>query len=68
LYEGDIRHATFPGESGNFSVYPLHAPIISSLKKGVITYYQTETDKQSVEIQSGFVEVKDNQVTACVEE
>jgi len=68
LYEGDIHHVTFPGELGDFSVYPLHAPIISALRKGVIIYYKTADDKQSVEIQSGFAEVKDNLITACIEE
>jgi len=68
LYEGDIHHVTFPGELGNFSVYPLHAPIISALKKGIIMYYKSADDKEAIEIQSGFVEVKDNRITACVEE
>lgn len=68
LYEGDIHYATFPGGLGNFSVYPSHAPIVSSLKKGFIYFYVSATEKQTIEIESGFVEVKDNQITACVEE
>lgn len=68
LYEGEILHASFPGEIGSFAVYPHHAPIISTLKKGTITYYETEKNKEAVDIRSGFVEVSNNQITACVEE
>ncbi|MDR2917944.1 MAG: ATP synthase F1 subunit epsilon [Tannerella sp.] len=68
LYEGDIHHVSFPGQAGAFAVYPHHAPIISALTKGTIIYSETENDKKSVDIQSGFVEVSNNQITVCVEE
>ena len=43
-----------------------HAALISSLEKGVIAYRNGEgTDK--VAISSGFVEINDNHVVACVE-
>lgn len=67
LYEGEIHHVSFPGETGSFAVYSHHAPIISALTKGTISYSETESSKQSVDIQSGFVEVSNNQITACVE-
>ncbi|MDR0348855.1 MAG: F0F1 ATP synthase subunit epsilon [Tannerella sp.] len=68
LYEGDIHHATFPGKLGNFSVYPMHAPVISALKKGAVICYQTAGHKRSIDIQSGFMELKNNLITVCVEE
>ncbi|MDR3251918.1 MAG: F0F1 ATP synthase subunit epsilon [Tannerella sp.] len=39
VYEGNVAHVTFPGEIGSFSVYPSHAPIISSLVTGEIVCF-----------------------------
>ena len=57
---------TLPGELGSFSVLYDHAPLISSLIKGEIKYTEDELEK-SIGISSGFVEVRDNIVSACVE-
>lgn len=38
LYDGDIERVTLPGTLGPFTIYPHHAPIISSLEKGSIEY------------------------------
>lgn len=38
LYDGDIERVTLPGTVGPFTIYPHHAPIISSLEKGCIEY------------------------------
>lgn len=69
--ERTLVHATvdsveLPGTKGRFEVLKDHAALISSLEKGVIAYRNGEgTDK--VAISSGFVEVNDNHVVACVE-
>ena len=63
LFDGIV---TLPGELGSFSVLYDHAPLISSLIKGEIKYTEDELEK-SIGISSGFVEVRDNIVSACVE-
>jgi F-type H+-transporting ATPase subunit epsilon len=68
LFDGNVTHATFPGETGSFSVYPRHASILSALTKGRIICYASESEKQAIPVESGFVEVKDNQITACIEQ
>lgn len=67
LYEGEVQSVTLPGTAGSFTVLPDHAPIISSLESGKIEYV-TSHEEQSVLIRSGFVEVKDNCVSVCVEQ
>ncbi|MDR1023463.1 MAG: ATP synthase F1 subunit epsilon [Prevotellaceae bacterium] len=67
LYEGDLLYAVFPGLAGEFAVYPDHAPIISSLKKGVIRCMVEEKKENPIEVNGGFVEVDGNRVTVCVE-
>ena len=51
---------------GRFVVQKDHAPILSALVEGVIRYRVDGTDRD-VAVSSGFVKVKDNVVTACVE-
>ena len=68
----DVDRVELPGSKGRFVVLKDHAPIVSSLVEGVIEYGempgQTGHDVNgSVRIRSGFVEVIDNHVTACVE-
>lgn len=69
--ERTLVHATvdsveLPGTKGRFEVLKDHAPLISSLEKGVIAYRNGES-ADKVAISSGFVEVNDNHVVACVE-
>lgn len=66
LVHAAVEAVELPGTKGRFEVLKDHAPLISSLEKGVIAYRNGEgTDK--VAISSGFVEVNDNHVVACVE-
>ena len=66
LLDTVVDAVTLPGTVRPFEVLPGHAPIISSLDKGKITW-RTGTEEDSLEIASGFVEVKDNQVVTAVE-
>lgn len=66
LFDGKVEIVTLPGKSGSFTVLHDHAPLISSLVKGEIRYREDELEK-SIGISGGFVEVRDNIVSACVE-
>lgn len=66
IYQGETPHAVFPGVMGSFAVYPQHAPIISALAAGKIRYYAGQQER-TIDITSGFIEVKDDVVTVCVE-
>ena len=68
LFDGNVSHVTFPGEIGRFSVYPSHAPIISSLVKGTIICFKDSGEQQTIPLESGFVEVKANRIIVCVEQ
>ena len=67
VYDADIAHVTFPGTIGRFAVYPMHAPIVSTLKKGDIVCFSTDEIQTVFPIQSGYVKVKNDQATVCVE-
>lgn len=67
LYKGDVDLVTLPGTLGRFTVLQDHAPLISSLKEGIIRIKPYEGEEVELSIKGGFVEVKQNIVTVCVE-
>lgn len=74
LFDGPIAWVDLPGEMGRFQVLINHAPLISSLVAGNITYqtgdekFRVKRDVQTLPISGGFIEIKHNHVTVCVEE
>jgi F-type H+-transporting ATPase subunit epsilon len=65
-YDGVAERVLVPGTMGQFEILNDHAPIISTLQKGIVEYINKE-GKSSLEILGGFVEVQKNQVSLCVE-
>ena len=53
-----------PGKKGSFSVMDNHAPIVSSLEGGIVKI-TLKDDTLIFDVDSGYVEVKDNRVTIC---
>lgn len=61
-FTGEVESVKVPGTQGNFEILTDHAPIISSLQKGVVEY-----DGKRLEVMGGFVAVQKNEVSICVE-
>jgi len=61
-FTGEVESVKVPGTMGEFEILTAHAPIISTLQKGVVQY-----DGKSLEILGGFVAVQKNEVSLCVE-
>ena len=61
-FTGEVERVKVPGTQGQFEILNGHAPIISTLQKGIVEY-----DGQQLEILGGFVEVQKNEVSLCVE-
>ena len=66
LFEGETESVSFPGAAGSFDILPHHAPSIAALKAGTIRF-EANGKRQEQTIQSGFVEVKDDILSVCVE-
>ena len=65
-YNGAVESVLVPGTAGQFEILNDHAPIISTLQKGVVEY-DTKEGKVNLNILGGFVEVQKNVVSLCVE-
>ena len=66
LYSGKAELVTLPGTIGNFTILERHAPIISSLERGILLYRIDGEDKE-LTINGGFVEAKNNIVSVCID-
>lgn len=66
VFEGEVSEASFPGADGSFQVLKNHAPIISALAEGVISFTTAE-ERISLTVNGGVVEVKDNKIIVLAE-
>jgi F-type H+-transporting ATPase subunit epsilon len=66
IYSGNVESVTLPGLSGSFTILDRHAPIISALDKGVVSY-RIAGKEEEVTTNGGFVEAKNNNVSVCIE-
>lgn len=67
IFEGEVNRVTVPGTLGEFEILVNHAPIISSLESGKVSYEIATGELTQLEIESGFVEVQKNVISLCVE-
>ena len=66
VFKGEVESVLVPGTAGEFEILTDHAPIISTLSEGRVQYSSKE-GKKDLQIHGGFVEVRRNEVSLCVE-
>ncbi|PTB95990.1 ATP synthase F1 subunit epsilon [Marivirga lumbricoides] len=66
VFNGNVDSATFPGSDGSFQVLNNHAPMISSLAKGNLSY-ATGKDVTTMVVEGGVVEVLNNSIIVLAE-
>ena len=62
----EVDIVTAPGFAGEFGVLANHAPFLSTIKIGTLTYKQGSTTEEMM-ISGGFCEVSNNKITLLVE-
>jgi len=62
----DVDIVNAPGFGGDFGVLANHAPFLSTIKIGTLTYENGNT-RESLMISGGFCEVSNNKITFLVE-
>ena len=68
LFSGDVEEVVIPGTEGDFAVLKDHAPVISALRPGVLSYKDAKGDKQTLFVRGGFVEVNPAKIVVLAEE
>lgn len=67
VYSGDVKSVVLPGSEGKFGVMNNHAPMISSLGKGVIKVTDVNQQIQQFTISGGVAEVFKNKIIVLAE-
>ncbi|OIR06231.1 ATP synthase epsilon chain [mine drainage metagenome] len=68
LISQPVDMVVVPGSEGDFGALPRHAPMITSVRPGVIAIYEDGSVSERIFIAGGFAEVTEVRVTVLAEE
>jgi F-type H+-transporting ATPase subunit epsilon len=68
LLSEEVDMVVVPGEEGDFGVLPRHAPLISTLRPGVIQVHNGGSVTEQIFVVGGFAEVTPTRCTVLAEE
>ncbi len=63
-----VAMVSMPGAEGDFAVLPGHAPLIATLRSGVIEAYEADRVSDRIFVAGGFVEVSAERCTVLAQE
>lgn len=66
IFSGAVKSVKVPGSAGQFEMLDNHAPIVSSLAKGEVRVVKDNGDRVSFQVEGGFVEMLNNEVSLLV--
>jgi F-type H+-transporting ATPase subunit epsilon len=64
----EVEMVVVPGTEGNFGVLPGHAPLISTIRPGMIEIYENRVVVERIFVVSGIAEVTPERCTVLAEE
>jgi F-type H+-transporting ATPase subunit epsilon len=66
LFSGDVEQVDVPGLEGDFGVLENHAPLVATLRPGILTVHASGGD-QKIVVLGGFAEVSDKGLTVVAD-
>ncbi len=66
VFSGEVDEVTLPGAGGYLGILPQHAPLLSELRVGILSY-RVNSDVTELFCRSGFAEVLADKVTILAE-
>jgi F-type H+-transporting ATPase subunit epsilon len=68
IFSGEVEQVDVPGEEGEFGVFAGHAPMIATLKPGMLRVYSASGAPQRIVVKGGFAEVGPTGLTVLAEQ
>ena len=68
LFSTDVEMVVVPGDEGDFGVLAGHAPLVSTVRSGVIDVYESDSISERIFVAGGFAEVLAGRCTVLAEE
>jgi F-type H+-transporting ATPase subunit epsilon len=67
LFSGDVAEVDIPGVEGDMGILPGHAPVLSTLRPGVVVVTKEGGTKERIFVRGGFAEVNPQGLTVLAE-
>ncbi|AWN38031.1 F0F1 ATP synthase subunit epsilon [Methylobacterium radiodurans] len=67
LYSGEVESVQLPGSEGEMTVLPGHAPVLTTLRVGVIVVTEAQGSGKRIYVRGGFADVGPTSVTVLAE-
>jgi len=68
LMSAEVEQVTVPGTEGEFTVLARHAPLLSTVRPGVLAVVQDGGSEERIFVRGGFAEVNPDGLTVLAEE
>jgi F-type H+-transporting ATPase subunit epsilon len=68
IFSGEVEQVDVPGAEGEFGVFAGHAPLIATLKPGMLRVYSGSAAPQRIVVKGGFAEVGPTGLTVLAEQ
>ena len=68
LLSQDVQQVLVPGTEGNFTVLPGHAPVLSTIRPGVLDVVDEQGREERIYVRGGVAEVNPKGLTVLAEE
>ena len=66
VFSGEVDQVDVPGSEGEFGVFAGHAPLVTTIRPGMLTVYQGG-EKHQIVVHGGFAEVGANGLTVLAD-
>lgn len=67
LLSEEVASVTIPGTEGEMGIFPGHAPVLSTLRPGVLTVIRASGQDERIFVRGGFAEVNPRGLTVLAE-
>lgn len=67
VFDAEVEEVVVPTASGEAGILSNHAPLISSLKPGILSYFGKNISEK-LAVSGGFVEVNNNKVSVMIQD
>ena len=67
LFSGEVESVVIPGSEGEMTILPQHAPILTSLRPGVVVVSKVGAAAERIFVRGGFAEVNAKGLTVLAE-
>ena len=66
-FNGDVDSVTLPGKDGYITILKNHASLVTTLKSGNLIARSSKEKEKTIEITSGFSEIKNNKLIVLID-